>query len=94
MFLQDAKLPTTQNSGGSNPGALPHYGPKFSQFHAVFGKILQNRMLAPPPGGLASPPTRNPGSAPAKDGISVNYLSFTSTIKFITLSFHQSNSTN
>ena len=25
-------------------------GPKFFQFHAVFGKIWQNRMLAPPPG--------------------------------------------
>ena len=24
------------------------YGPKFSQFHAVFRKIWQNRMLAPP----------------------------------------------
>ena len=26
---------------------LPSYGPKFSQFHAVFRKILQNHMLAP-----------------------------------------------
>ena len=24
-------------------------GSKFFQFHAVFGKVLQNRMLAPPP---------------------------------------------
>ena len=38
-------------------GAPPPYGPKFSQFHAVFGNVLQNRMLAPPPTG-------NPGSAP------------------------------
>ena len=27
----------------------PPYGPKFSQFHAVFRKIWQNHMLAPPP---------------------------------------------
>ena len=26
----------------------PPWGPKFFQFHAVFGKIWQNRMLAPP----------------------------------------------
>ena len=37
-------------------------GPKFFQFHAVFGKIWQNRMLAPP-GELAPPPRGNPGSA-------------------------------
>ena len=41
-------------SGGSK-GAAP-YDPKFSQFHKVFGKIRQNRMLAPPPMG-------HPGSA-------------------------------
>ena len=34
------------------------WGPKFIQFHAVFGKIWQNRMLAPPPRG-------NSGSATA-----------------------------
>ena len=28
----------------------PPWGPKFFQFPAVFGKIWQNRMLAPPPG--------------------------------------------
>ena len=39
-------------------------GPKFFRFHAVFGKILQNLMLAPPPPGELAPPTRgNPGSA-------------------------------
>ena len=40
-------------SGGSKGGARdirPLWGPKFFQFHAVFGKIWQNRMLAPPPG--------------------------------------------
>ena len=37
---------------------------EFFQFHAVFGKIWQNRMLAlPPPGELAPPPRGNPGSA-------------------------------
>ena len=30
--------------------ARPPWGPKFFQFHAVFGKIWQNRMLAPPLG--------------------------------------------
>ena len=49
-----------QYSGGSKggaPGACPPYGPKFSQFHTVFRKIWQNRMLAPPPPrGLVPPP--------------------------------------
>ena len=35
-----------------------------SQFHAIFSKIWQNRMLPPLPGGLAPPPTGNPGFAP------------------------------
>ena len=48
---------------GGVPSARPPYGPKFSQFHAVFHKIWQNHMLAPPR-GLAPPPTGNPGSAP------------------------------
>ena len=38
----------------------PPRGPEFFQFHAVFGKFWQNRMLAPP-GELASPPRGNPG---------------------------------
>ena len=40
-------------SGGSKGGARgtrPPRGPRFFQFHAVFGKIWQNRMLAPPLG--------------------------------------------
>ena len=37
-------------------------GPKIFQFHVVFGKIWQNRMLAPPR-ELAAPPRGNPGSA-------------------------------
>ena len=43
----------------------PPRGSKFFQFHAVFGKFWQNRMLAPPPGELAPPPGGNPGSANA-----------------------------
>ena len=42
-------------------GACP-YGPKFSQFRAVFWKIWQNHMLAPL-GGLSPPP----GTAPASN---------------------------
>ena len=34
--------------GARDLGARPPYGPKFSQFHAVFHKIWQNHMLAPP----------------------------------------------
>ena len=40
-------------------------GSKFFQFHAVFGKFWQNRMLAPP--GVGTPPQGNPGSATVKD---------------------------
>ena len=43
-------------SGGDARDVHPPWGPKFFQFHAVFGKIWQNHMLAPPPRG-------NPGSA-------------------------------
>ena len=41
----------------------PSWGPKFFQFHAVFGKIWQYCMLAPPPRELAPPPRGNHGSA-------------------------------
>ena len=49
-------------SGGFRWGRPPPYGPKFSQFHAVFRKIWQNHMLAPPEGsrpllqGILDPP--------------------------------------
>ena len=33
---------------GGGPQHAPPYDPKFSQFRAVFRKIWQNRMLAPP----------------------------------------------
>ena len=49
---------------GSTRDAPPPPGSKFFQFHAVFGKCWQNRMLAPPPPGeLVPPPWGNPGSA-------------------------------
>ena len=54
-------------SGGSKGDARPPSPPgsKFFQFQAVFRRIWQSRMLAPPPlpGGLALPPRGNPGSA-------------------------------
>ena len=45
-------LSTHVFSGGSKGGArdVPSWGSKFFQFHAVFGKFWQNRMLAPPLG--------------------------------------------
>ena len=52
--LKDYFKPCSHRSGGSKGGArgtrAPSWGPKFFQFHAVFGKIWQNRMLAPPLG--------------------------------------------
>ena len=49
--------------------------PKFFQFHAVFGKIWQNLMLAPPlPGELAPPPRGNPGSATASNYLTLLFL--------------------
>ena len=45
----------SSNGGGGPEGhALPS-GSKFFQFHAVFWKICQNRMLAPPFGELVPP---------------------------------------
>ena len=52
--------PVSDGSKGGERNAPPRS--KFFQFHAVFGKFRQNRMLAPP-GELAPPPRRNPGSA-------------------------------
>ena len=55
---------TVADLRGARGTHAPSWGPKFFQFHAVFGKIWQNRMLAPPPPGeLALPPRGNPGSA-------------------------------
>ena len=51
--------------------APPPRGSKFFQFHAVFGKIWQNRMLAPPLeswcphlGEILDPPLDTPGGDP------------------------------
>ena len=53
---------------GAQGTRAPPWGSKFFQFHAVFGKIRQIRMLAPPPPGeLAPPPRGNPGSATESD---------------------------
>ena len=40
-----------------------HKRTKFSWFHAVFGKIWQKSYVGAPPGGSATPPSGNPGSA-------------------------------
>ena len=40
---------TVADLRGARGTHAPSWGPKFFQFHAVFGKIWQNRMLAPPP---------------------------------------------
>ena len=64
-FSESIQFLSLADLGGAPP-ARPPYGPKCSQFHAVFRKMWQNHMLVrPPPGGLAPPPTGNPGSAPA-----------------------------
>ena len=53
----------------------PPWGSKFFQFHAVFGKIWQNRMLAPPPPrGVGAPPRGNPGSATGVYGTKWNFI--------------------
>ena len=46
------------------PGALPPRSKMTSVSCSLLLKIVQNRRLAPPPGGLAAPPMGNPGSAP------------------------------
>ena len=51
----------------------PPRGSKFFQFHAVFEKIWQNRMLAPP-GELAPPPRGNPASATAGQHIALQVV--------------------
>ena len=58
----DRSVITSGGSKGGREGRAPPLGSKFFQFHAVFGKFWQNRMLAPP-GELAPPPRGNPGSA-------------------------------
>ena len=50
--------------GGRDASALR--GSKSFNFMQFFGKIWQNRMLAPLPAVLAPPPQGNPGSATEK----------------------------
>ena len=50
-------------------------GPKFFQFHAVFGENWQNHMLAPP-GELVPPPRGNPGSATLNDGSITSFVPY------------------
>ena len=45
IFVFDHYATPVADFGGRAP---PPHGPKCSQFHAVFGKIWQNHMLAPP----------------------------------------------
>ena len=52
----------SDGSKGGREGRPPNDQNSFN-FMQFWGKIWQNRMLAPPPGGLASPPWGNPGSA-------------------------------
>ena len=65
--LTEPQVPVDLTSGGCEEGregrAPRPRGSKFFQFHAVFGKIWQNRMLVPSPRGLAPPPRGNPESA-------------------------------
>ena len=55
--------------GGAQGARAPPRAPKFFRFHAVFGKIWQNRMLAPPlgvgatPGKILDPPLRGYASS-------------------------------
>ena len=54
-------------SGGSKggaPAAPPPTTQNFLNFMQFFGNFLHYHRLVPPPGGLAPPPTGNPGSAP------------------------------
>ena len=60
-------------SGGSkgDPGARPPPAKQnFLNFMQFLGIIWHVCMLAPPPGGIAPPPTRNPGSTPGLAALS------------------------
>ena len=51
-------------SGGFKGRPPPHTDQNFLNFMQFLGKIWQICMLASPPGGMAPPPTGNPGSSP------------------------------
>ena len=56
------QVKTAEITGSRSVVDLPLPECKFFQFHAIFGQIWQNRMLAPSR-GLAPPRAGNPGSA-------------------------------
>ena len=56
---------TVADLRGTPPSYVPLYGRKFSQFHAGFWKIWQNRILAPPREGRRPLLRGDPGSTPA-----------------------------
>ena len=53
----------------------PAWASKLFQFHAVCGKMWQNRVLVPP-GGLAPPPQGNPGSTNADIALTPYFSTF------------------
>ena len=61
--------------GGARGVRPPPRAPKFFQFHAVFGKIWQNHMLAPHQGSWC-PQWGNPGSATGNVAIIDKFLYF------------------
>ena len=65
LILSNSSMESVADLRGRKGRALP--GSKFFRFHAVFGKIWQKCVLAPPPGELASPSRGNPGSSTGND---------------------------
>ena len=49
------------------PGVRPPLRPKIFSILCSFSEYLAKSYVAPLPGGLAPPPTGNPGSAPGRD---------------------------
>ena len=65
LFGSINRCRTVADLRGAPPARASPYGPKFSQFHADFWKFWQIVGWRPL-GGLAPPPTGNPGSAPVE----------------------------
>ena len=61
----------------------PPWRSKFFQFHTVFEKIWQNRILVPPPGELAPPPRGNPGSATGRESDKINNFKYPDILPMI-----------
>ena len=68
--------------GGAGARPPPPWAPKFFRFHAVFGKIWQNRMLAPP--GELAPPWGNPGSGSAAARLGILFSRVTASQQSVT----------